>query len=343
MTGIGRPLRRTVARRRFAGVCGAAAASAVFIASRARAAQYQFKCGGDLPVDHPTSVNTRQMWAAIERESGGRIHTEFFPDNQLGSDPAMFSQLRVGALQFISVSPGTVSSVVPVANMFYVGFAFKDAEEAYRTMEGPLGAYIGREMTAKGVHALSVWDLGMFEIGLNPRPIRTPEDMRGLKLRVVDSRIVVDLFRALGASPVPLSPNEMYTALQTKVIDGEMLSLVTIEARRFYEVNKYISLTNHLWSTAWLVANGDTWNGLPPDLQAIVDRNSKKYAQIARRQIKILNVSIVDKLARQGVTINPVDPGPFLPLLKSYYQSWESAFGPAAWGMLEAAIGRKLT
>ena len=225
----------------------------------ARAAQFDFKCGSQLPLEHPSSVRLTQMWAAIERESGGRLRTQFIPNSALGNDPAMLSQLRLGALQFLNTSPGNLGEVVGVADISNLGFAFKNLTEAARVMEGPLGAYLRDEAEAKGIHVFPpFWGSGMFQIGSNTHPIRTPEDLRNFKLKVV-GKISFDLFKTLGASPTPISIVELYSALQTKLVDGEAAPLGTIEASRLFEVNKYVSLTGHAYSGLWLLANPSVW------------------------------------------------------------------------------------
>jgi tripartite ATP-independent transporter DctP family solute receptor len=284
------------------------------------------------------------MWHAIERESGGRIHTQFFPNNQLGGNAAMLSQLRLGAIQFYLASPGNLAAVVPAVDICFLGFAYKDPDEAVRTMDGPLGTFLRRETAAKGLQALrSMWDSGMNQIGSNSHPIRTPDDLRGFKVRIAESKITVDLFKTLGASPTPLGQGEVYTALQTKVIDGETSPLVTLEAERFYEVNKYISMTNHQWIGEWLIVNADAWKNLPPDLQAILERNNAKYSTLERRDTRLANASLADKLSRQGIVINAVDPAAFRSRLRSYYESWAATFGATEWDLLQSGLGRRLT
>ena len=284
------------------------------------------------------------MWAAIERESAGRIHAQFFPNSQLGGDTAMLSQLRLGALQFFHVSPGNLSTLVPVADIAYVGFAYKDDAEGSRVADGPLGDYIRKEVAAKGIYALrTMFSNGMIHIGSNLRPIRTPEDLHGFKLRVSQSKITVDLFKALGASPTPINVSELYTALQTKLLDGEEAPIVTIATSRWYEVNKYISFTNHEWAGNWIVANGDVWKTIPADLQDLIERNCTKYAHLERRDVQLFNSSVADKLQRLGMTINDVNQTPFRALLRSYYSEWAGVFGATAWGLLESSLGRKLT
>jgi TRAP-type transport system periplasmic protein len=335
-------LRRS--RRGFMVSGSAALAAAGVVTAPARAAQFEFKCACDLPLDHPATIRMQQMWGTIALESSGRIHTQFFPNNQLGGEGAVFTQLRVGALQFMLTTPGTLASVVPAANIAYLGFAFKDADDALRVMDGQLGSYICAEIASKGLYGFrTFWDSGMLQVSSSARPIREPGDLRGLKIRVVETKILVDLFKALGASPTPMGSSELYSALQTKVVDGTSAPLVTLESARWYEAQKYISLTNHSWSGLISIANESAWKSLPADLQGVIERNNGKYSALARANTKALNQSMAAKLTSQGLLINAVDQAPFRALLKPYYSSWAGAFGPAQWGLLETALGKKLT
>jgi TRAP-type transport system periplasmic protein len=330
-------------RRSFMVRSALAFSSIGLVRAPAKAAQFEFKCASDLPVDHPSSVRLRPMWAAIERESGGRIHTQFFPNGQLGAASSLFAQVRLGALQFLLLSPGNVATVVPATDIAYVGFAYKDQDEAGRVLDALISGYLRAEAEAKGLHLFRTsWIAGMLHIGSTPRPIRAPDDLRGFKIRVQESKLTVDLFKLLGASPTPLSLVETYTSLQTKLIDGEALSLVTISSLRLFEVNKYISLTNHAWGGEVFVANGDVWKRLPADLQDIIERNHTKYATLQGRDTKLLNASLRDKLTRQGLVINDVDQTPFVARLRPYYDACAATFGPTAWGLLESSLGRRL-
>ena len=297
-------------RRRF--LTGLGSGAVAFIAAPAKAAQFVFKAATNFATDHPISIRAAQMFGAIQQQSNGRIEIQFFPNSQLGGDAAMFTQLRVGALQMFLISAGNLATVVPAADIANLGFAFADEEEAARVMSGPLGAYVRTEAAAKGIYAFrSIWEAGMFEIGSGSRPIRVPDDLHGFKLRVVESRIQIDLFKGLGATPTPLSFNEIYTSLQTKIIDGVAAPLVSFEASRFYEVQKYMSMTNHAWSGLWMIVNGEAWKSLPPDLQAVVERNNVKYAELEQRDTKTINVAARARLTAQGMTFNEVAQQPF--------------------------------
>src|SRR5262249_5250542 len=157
-------------------------------------------------------------------------------------------------------SPATLSSVVPVTDLTDLGFAFKDADDGLRVTDGAVGDFLRQEAEAKGIHVLrKSWDSGVNTIGGIPHPIRTPEDLAGFKVRTNASRLQIDLFKGLGAVPTPLSLGEVYTGLQTHLLDGVSTTIVTMEVARFYEVLKSISLTNHSWSAEWIVVNLDVW------------------------------------------------------------------------------------
>jgi tripartite ATP-independent transporter DctP family solute receptor len=283
------------------------------------------------------------MWAQIDRASGGRIHTEFYPNGILGGDPALLSQVRLGALHFF-VNLSNFPPVVPAVDIANVGFAFRDSDEALRAMDGPLGEYLQREFAAKGFHSLrTMWDSGMRQITTSSRPIRVADDLKDLKIRVAASRIAVDFYKTLGASPVPLSASEAYTALQTHLVDGEDAPLVTIESARWYEPQKYLSLTNHSWSGLAVVGNADFWRRLPADLQELIERTNHTYALLGRRDARFINSATGDKLGRQGLAVNKVtDSASFRARLRPYYAAWANEFGSNAWGLLQNSVSNRL-
>jgi TRAP-type transport system periplasmic protein len=332
------------ARRSF--IVGSAAAVATFgmVAAPAKAAEFEYKCASANPFDHPTTIRLGQMWNAVEKESGGRLRTQLFPNSQLGSGPAVVSQLRLGGVQFMHANPGDVAAAVPLMDICFLGFAFKDVGEALRTLSGPLANYLREETAAKGLHLMrAVWDARLQQIVSATHPVQTADDLRNFKIRVAESKIQVSLFRELGATPTPLPLTERYTGLQTRLIDGAASPFDGIETGRLYEVSKYISLTNHSLGNEWLVANGDAWKRLPTDLQLLVERNNAKFAKLEQRDLDELNVMLASKLKTQGIIFNTVDPSSFRARLGNYYKDWSVTFGPAAWGVLQSSLGRKLT
>lgn len=310
----------------------------------ARAAQFQMKIGHNLPVDHPVNVRSVQMWNAVRAETGGRLDVKIFPDNQLGGDSAMLSQIRSGALQFLFAGSGPLSSLVSLCAIEETPFVWRTNADALRAMDGDLGDYVRKELQSKTglVSMRNEWLLGFRQITTSTHPVRTADDLNGLKIRVSASRIILDTFKSLGASPVPLNFAESYTAMQTHVVDAQEGPYSTIELGRIYEVQKFLSISNHIWGSYFLLANGDVWKSLPADIQASVERNAAKYALLQRRDEVLLDASLAGKLKRQGLVFNDCDLGSFRAKLASsdFYERWKSEFGQAGWGLMERYSGK---
>ena len=333
--------RTVLSRGRFAAGSALALATIGLVPSRARAADFSFKFGTDTPVDHPSNVRGTQAFDAIRKETGGRVDIALFPNNQLGGATQMLTQVRSGALTFMLVDGVTLGSVVEAAAIQGVGFAFKNSQAAFAATDGDLGAYVRGEIEAKGMFAFrKVFLNGMRQVTASPRAIAGPDDLANFKIRTPPAKMSVDLFKSLGASPTPMNFNEVYTSLQTHVVDGQENPLAVIELAKLFEVQKYLSVTNHMWSGYWLVGNQDAWKSLPPDLQATVSKNFDAYADAQRKDTNALNTTLVDKLGAQGMVVNRPDPGPFRAKLVPYYQYWKGEFGATGWGTAREVLGK---
>jgi TRAP-type transport system periplasmic protein len=231
--------------------------------------------------------------------------------------------------------------VVSAAQISSLGFAFNSSKQALAAMDGSLGAYVRKEFASKGLYVFDkAFQTGFREVTSSLRPIKTVDDFSGFKIRTIPAPIYVDLFRAFGASPVPLEASEMYTALQTHVVDGQETSYGGIEETRVYEVQKYLSATDHIWSGYFLAANGEGWSALPPDIQDVIKRNAGKYLLRLRADMQLLNDSLVEKLKRQGLIFNAADMTSARARLGPYYGRWKNEFGGTAWSLLESYSGR---
>ena len=165
-------------------------------------------------------------------------------------------------------------------------------------------------------------------------------DFTSFKVRTPPGAIVVDLFRSLGASPTPIVYPELYMSLQTKVVDGCELPASGVETGKFYEVQKYLSATNHMPTIFWFLANQDAWNGLGPDIQKIMLRRAEEAAVLERRDIEQQDAAVKDKLRRFGMVLNTPDTTSMRAMLKPYYQRWRNEFGATAWDLLERTSGK---
>ena len=264
-----------------------------------------------------------------------------FPNNALGTQVGQLAQLREGSIQMVMTLNANYASVVPVAAIDSLGYVFVSQRQPFQVLDGPLGAYLRREFQSKGIHCFEKGIEGGFrQVSSSTHPIRNVDDFNGFKIRTPPAKVYVDLFKAFGASPVPVDAAELYTSLQTRIVDGQETPLEYIESARIYEVQKYISLTNHIWAGYWITANMDAWNALSPDLQAVVARNASKYTLMEREDVYKLNNTIADKLKQQGMTINTTDTSGMRPRLGAYFAYWKDQFGSTAWGLLEAAVGK---
>jgi len=332
-----------LSRGRFVAGSAAALTSIAVIQAPARAAQWTYKYASNVSLDHPLNVRMRECWSAVSKETGGRLEVQIFPNNQLGGDTQALQQLRSGALQFFTLDGGILQSVVPVAAIQGVGFAFKDSNEAFGAMDGALGDHVRAAIRAAGLYVHPrMWENGMRQITSSNKPIRTVADLSGFKIRTPAGELWVDLFKSLGAAPAPLNFSELYTALQTHVFDGQENPYAIIDVGRLYEVQKYISITNHMWSAYHFLGNQEAWNALPRDVQGIVERNLAKYAVLQRRDTALRNQSLSEKLARRGMTINKADTSGFRSKLagSGFYTKWRDKFGAQAWTLLEKTSGK---
>jgi tripartite ATP-independent transporter DctP family solute receptor len=326
-----------VTRQQFVGGTAATLASIGF-AAPARAADFTLKYAHDLPVDHPINVRSVEAFGRIEKLTHGRVVIKSFPTSVLGSDPSMLQQLRTGAIEMLALPGAFLNSVVPLASIENLAYAFPNRDVVFRAMDGDLGQVIRDAIRGAGIVVFDkIWENGYRDITSSIKPIHTVADLQGLKIRVSPGKIRIDTFQSLGASPTPIALSELYTSLQTHVVDAQENPLLLIEQQKFYEVQKYVSMSDHIWSGYWTLANQDVWNKIPKDLQTIISTEIAKSTLQARNDNVILNRSVRDKLTRRGMLFNEVDKQSFKTKLSSsgYYTRWKAEFGDKAWAALE--------
>jgi tripartite ATP-independent transporter DctP family solute receptor len=309
---------------------------------RARAAEFSLKLANNSPVTHPQSVRQQEAAARIKAATNGAVEIAVFPNNQLGSDTDMLSQLRSGAIDLFTLSGLILATLVPAASINGIGFAFKDYDTVWTAMDGKLGGYVRSEIDKRGLIAMDkMWDNGFRQITSSTHPIQRPADLKGFKIRVPVSPLWTSMFQALGASPISINFSEVYSALQTKIAEGQENPLSLIEIAKLYEVQKYVSMTSHMWDGFWMLANRRSFAGLPADAQAIVARELNASALQERADIAKLNGSVADDLKAKGLSFVEVDKPAFREALKTagFYAEWKKKYGDQAWGILEAEVG----
>jgi tripartite ATP-independent transporter DctP family solute receptor len=308
-----------------------------------QAAEFPLKWANNLPATHPSTVRVREAAAKIKAQTRGRVDIHVFPDNQLGGDTDMLSQLRTGAIDFFPLSGLILQTLVPLAGINGIAFAFKDYATVWSAMDGELGALIRRANAKVGLHTFDkCLDNGYRNITSSTRPINTPADLNGFRIRVPVSPLWTSLFKALGAAPASIDFNEVYSALQTKAVEGQENPLSIIQIARLYEVQKYCSMTSHMWDGQWVLANDNMWARLPKDLQAIVARNVSAAVLRQREDMAKLNQHVEGDLKAKGMVFNYPDRTAFRNALSKagFYAEWKGRFGADAWAKLERYSGK---
>lgn len=331
-----------LSRKQF--IAGAAAAVALPAVLRrpALAAQFTLKLGHDVPVEHPLTNHLVTVAGKVKTATNGDVDLQLFPNNQLGNDNHMLAQLRSGAMQMMAVGDNILAEIVPPAAIDNIGFAFKDPETAYAAVDGTVGALVRAEIEKVGLHPMAkMWELGFRQMTSSTKPINGPADLHGFKMRVPPSPISLSMFKDLGAAPMTLNAAEMYTALQTHLADGQENPLGTIEANKMYEVQKYCSMTSHMWVGYWVLTNGPAWKAIPAKLQDAVAEAFDSEAPLERADVTAFNNSLVPRLETQGITFNYPDRAPFREALvqAGFYKQWQGNLGPNLWSALEKYSG----
>jgi tripartite ATP-independent transporter DctP family solute receptor len=311
--------------------------------ARAQQAEFTYKFANNLPDSHPLNTRAKEMSAAIKAETNGRVDVQIFPNNQLGADTDVLSQLRSGGVEFFTISGLILATLVPAASINGMGFAFPDYPTVWKAMDGDLGAYVRGQIAKANLVAMEkIWDNGFRQTTSSTRPITGPDDYKGFKIRVPVSPLWTSMFKAFDAAPASINFNEVYSALQTKIVEGQENPLALISTAKLYEVQKYCSLTNHMWDGYWFMANRRAWEALPVDLRTIVARNINAAAVNARVDTEKLNATVRQELAGKGLIFNQPDVAPFREKLRSagFYSEWKGKYGDEAWAILEKSVGK---
>ena len=309
----------------------------------ASAAEFELKYATGQDPSHPVNLRAQEALTRIREATSGRVDIKLFPANQLGSDTDLLTQVRNGSIEFFNLSSLILATLVPISGITSVGFAFKNYAEVWGAMDGQLGDHIRSEIAKTPIFTVSkIWDNGFRHVTSSTREIRGPADLKGFKLRVPPAPPLTSLFKALDAAPTPINFNEVYTSLQTKVVEGQENPLAIIATTRLYEVQKTCSLTAHVWDGYWVLGNKRAFAKLPTDIQATITRELDKSAGDQRADIAKLSDTLKTDLKAKGITFLDVQQDDFRKALAStnFYAEWKQKYGPTAWDLMEKVSGK---
>lgn len=321
-----------------------AAGGLLFMSRRTRAADFSMRQYHNQPVESPLHTRLVEMWAAVKAETGGRAQVETFPEsNQLNEPNANpTAMLLSGELEFLTQSGNGLASLLPAADVQATPYAFRTQAQVYRALDGELGDYLREELKAKGLHAVpgGCFENGFHQITCATRPIRSAADMQGLKIRVPGSPLYHSFFASFGAITTTMNINRLYAALKSGVVEAQEDPLDIAELFKLYEVQTYMSMTNHSWSGYNFLANLKVWQGLPIDVQRVIERNVRTFVRLQRADAVKLDGGLRAVLTRRGMIFNDADTASFRAGLGPFYVRWREHIGLRATSLLEATVGR---
>jgi tripartite ATP-independent transporter DctP family solute receptor len=266
---------------------------------------------------HPYSVGVNVLTPILEKNSGGAIKLQVFCCAQLGSERELAEGVRLGTINVTSVAAeGALPSWVPELQAFGLPFIIRDREHIYKVLDGPVGKELESKLNAQGFVVLGWWELGFRNMTTKDKPIRTPDDLKGLKMRVQEAKVWLGLMRALGAIPTPIPFGELYSALQQGVVDGQENPIVTVTSMKFYEVQKQIGLTEHTYTALPVLASKKWWDTLKPGQRDVIAASVKESVPLQRKTVGGQVDEGMSFLKTQGVTINAVDKAKFMEATK---------------------------
>lgn len=296
--------------KRMYGIAALAAVLTVVLTGAAFAApEYVIKVGYILPENQSDHIIMRDVFKKdIEEKSGGRISVELYPNAQLGGDRELIESVQLGTVQVAIPATSALAGFDKRFQVFDLPFLFKSKETAFKALDGELGHKVDELLKPLGMRNLGYGENGYRHITNSRGPVHKPEDLKGIKLRTMENPLHLAFFKMLGANPTPMSFGELYTALQQGTVDGQENPVVLVYTSKFYEVQKFYSLTGHVYSATMLVANDDFFASMPEDLWKIVEDAGKRYVVEQRALAEVQEQEFLEELKKTGLQINELTP-----------------------------------
>jgi tripartite ATP-independent transporter DctP family solute receptor len=288
------------------------------------------KIGTGVAPDHPENVGARKIKELIEKKAGDRVEAQVFTDGQIGDQRTMIENLRNGVQEITWVTVGFFGSYEPILNVIESGYLFRDSQHSYRVFDGPMGNEVRALVEKHGVKLLGYYEAGLRHLTNNVRPVKTPADLKGLKIRTPQAKYHLNTLKYMGANPVAMSFGELYTAMQQRVVDGQENPLSNIYKAKFYEVNKHLSLTGHLHLTHMVMYSAKLWDKLPADLQKVVREAVVESQETERKAVRDDDENLLKELKAKGMQVVEADREAFRKTVLPLREEAVKEFGPKA-------------
>ena len=315
--------------------------AALMVVACASVQAQELKFATQNPKGHPLVMGMEKFAEIVAARSGGKMKVALFPGGVLGSDQANVSALQGGTLDLVTLNSGILASQVKEFGVYDFPFMFANSKEADAVVDGPFGKMMHDKLEAKGIVGLAYWELGFRNITNSRHPINKVEDIAGLKLRVIPNAINVDWVKALGANPTPLPFPEVYAALDQKAIDGQENPVTVINANKFYEVQKYLAITNHQYNPQSVIMSKKVWDTLGAPEHKILRDAAVEAAKFQRQAARDQAGSALENLKKNGMQVTELSSAElakFQAAMKPVIAKHSETVGPEVVKALEAEL-----
>ena len=283
---------------------------------------YHLRVGHVLANTHPYQLGLEKMAELANEKSGGEITIDVFHSSTLGNERDMLEGLQLGTQEMVLVSTAVLSSFTDDFLVFDLPFLFNTTEEARAVCDSELGTEILGSVESAGLKGLAWFENGFRNVTNSKHVVNKPEDLQGIKIRTMESPIHMESFSVIGADPTPMAMGELFTALQQKTIDAQENPLAIIESSKLYEVQQYLSLTEHFYAPAPLFVSTTYFDSMPEDMQAALQEAADETKVYERQVLDEMNTTLIDTLKEKGVEITEVDKAPFVEAVQPVYENY---------------------
>jgi tripartite ATP-independent transporter DctP family solute receptor len=293
--------------------------------------------------DHPVSAGVQKFAELVAAKSGGKLKVKEFPASQLGNEMQQQSGLQGGVQEMSAPASTSLAGIVKEFGLIDLPFSVTDFAQADALLDGPLGKTLVAKLSDKGLIALGFWDLGFRNVTNSKHPITKPEDLAGLKIRVIPNPVFLDTFRAFKANPVPMPFAELYGALESKAVDGQENPYSVILSNKFYEVQKYVSATNHVYAANIVLVSKKFWDKLSPAEQRVMSEAADEARVYQRSVSRDAAQKAVAELQAKGIAYNTIEPAERVrmqQIVKPVIEQFTNSYDPAIVKLYQDELAR---
>lgn len=307
----------------------------------AQAQVFKLKLGHVATTDEPYHKASEKFAELVKQYTDGNVIVEIYPNSLLGGQRELIEGLQLGMVDITLTTAAVLSNFLPKTQVIELPFMFRGRDHVYSVVDGPLAKEIYAGDEAKKLKVLDTWENGFRNITNSVRPITKPEDLKGIKIRVMENKMYIEMFKALGANPTPMARGEVFTALQTKTVDAQENPMGQIYTSRFYEVQKYLTLTGHTYSPEVVVFSLATWKKLPVKYQEAIKRASAEAKKFDRTLSAQSDKEFIKKSKEKGMIVTELTPAQIIPFQTKMHKVWEMYSGVIGKDLIDKIVNTK--